>query len=34
MCKCRRNNEDKKVKCGLETAFEYTDGGSKEKVMN
>ena len=32
MCKCRRNNEDKKVKCGLETAFEYTDGGSKEKV--
>lgn len=32
MCKCRRNNEDKKVKCGLETAFEYTDGGSKEIV--
>ena len=31
MCKCRRNNEDKKVKCGLETAFEYTDGVSKEK---
>ena len=23
MCKCRRSTEDRKVKCSLETAFEY-----------